>query len=195
MRIPDKTQLLKMARHVFRRSSGVPDKRLLHPRREWAIALICFGLILIIGSIVSAQSFTRFRSLDTSGGMANVTVPRYNETQVTEVIETYRAKEAAYNELVGEVPFIPTPIGTSSTSTARTNSAGQTDIPIADRFPEKLVYASAAGLDEDAYIAHCDAEGGTFNTCGSVCPATAEVCTRQCAFTCEFTDGTESEGE
>ena len=68
----------------------------------------------------------------------------------------------------------------------------QTDysvVQVQDEFPEKIVYGDNMGLlNQDELRSDCSARGGTFNTCGSVCSNTADMCTEQCAFTCEFTD-------
>jgi len=62
------------------------------------------------------------------------------------------------------------------------------EIPIQNEFPEKIVYGDNMSLKQSDLRLDCDSRGGTFNTCGSVCPNTAEMCTEQCAYTCELTD-------
>lgn len=65
-----------------------------------------------------------------------------------------------------------------------------TEIPddstfIRERFETKLVYETGDGVTEAELRNHCALEGGTFNTCGSVCDVDAEACIEMCAMTCE----------
>ena len=123
----DKTQIIKMADHVFKRSRGIPDKRLMHPRREWAIGIILFAIILIAGSAMSAQSFNRFRNIDTSNGEADITIPLYNQVLVTEVINEYSARAAEYKDLINDTSLVPEPVADPleevASSTAKTASS------------------------------------------------------------------------
>ncbi len=59
-------------------------------------------------------------------------------------------------------------------------------VPIESQFENKIVYGTSGDLDANALKRDCDARGGTFNTCGSVCPSDAEVCIQVCAYTCEL---------
>lgn len=59
-------------------------------------------------------------------------------------------------------------------------------VPIESEFPNKIVYGTSGDLDADELKKDCDARGGTFNSCGSVCPSDAEVCIQVCAYTCEL---------
>lgn len=60
-----------------------------------------------------------------------------------------------------------------------------TDIMLMATFKTKLVYGTDQSLDQGALIAHCSKQGGTYNTCGTVCEPGAEFCVAVCAFTCE----------
>lgn len=59
-------------------------------------------------------------------------------------------------------------------------------MPTEAEFPNKIVYGTSQDLDAEALKKDCDARGGQFNTCGSVCGPEAEVCIQVCAFTCEL---------
>lgn len=59
-------------------------------------------------------------------------------------------------------------------------------IGIQNIYPEKVVYTDNMSVGVVPLIAHCEALGGIFSECGSDCPATAEMCTQQCAYTCEL---------
>lgn len=59
-------------------------------------------------------------------------------------------------------------------------------MPTEAEFPNKVVYGTSQDLDAGALKKDCDARGGEFNTCGSVCGPEAEACIQVCAFTCEL---------
>lgn len=120
----DKNEIIKMAQHVFKRSAGVPDKKLMHPRREWAIGLLLFLAILVSGSTYTATSFNRFRELDTNNGEANVNIPRYQGDRVSAVLTDYQARTAAYKDLTAEVPVL---VESSSSSTTATTTLVTTE--------------------------------------------------------------------
>lgn len=183
-----------MTRHIFRRSKGVPDKRLLHPRREWGIGLCLFTVVLFVGSGFGAQSFTQFKDVTAIEGQAELSIPRYNENQIKSVLEVYQERSDGYRALISDTALVSqfsnpaTSSLDSATSTeVSTSSASNAEVSILAEFPEKLVYGDNLGeLNIPAITDHCAAAGGTLNECGSVCPATAQVCTDQCAYTCEF---------
>lgn len=52
-------------------------------------------------------------------------------------------------------------------------------------FGSKVVYTSDMSVDTAALEADCELRGGEFNECGSVCEPDAEICTEQCAYTCD----------
>lgn len=113
-----------MANHVFKRGKGIPDKRLMHPRREWGIGLLIFGAILIAGSILSAQSFSQFRGLETSDGDAGVTIPRYNQSEIDAVLTEYQQREINFKALIADRSLVPTTdTATSSDETASSSEA------------------------------------------------------------------------
>ena len=58
-------------------------------------------------------------------------------------------------------------------------------IPVLDRFDDKIVYTTDLSVSEEGLRAHCKAEGGLFNLCGSPCPTHETMCAQVCAYTCE----------
>jgi len=131
MRIFSKTEIMKMVRHVYARGNDKFDNRLLHPSREWGIGLFIFILILLGGSVVGAQSFNQFRQLDTNVGESDATIPRYKESLVNEVLETYQARQANYERLAASAPVLVVPAATTSSSTASVIDLESTATPTA----------------------------------------------------------------
>jgi hypothetical protein len=61
-----------------------------------------------------------------------------------------------------------------------------TGVEIQSEFSDKLVYTTDSLADTAPLVEHCEAQGGIFNACGSICGPEAEICAAVCAFTCEF---------
>lgn len=118
----DKKQILKMADHVFKRSSGVPDKRLMHPEREWITGLGMFVGILLIGGGLSSLLFFQYRNVDVQNGEVGVTIPKYNETLIQNVLDYYGERERTFSALVGETPVVPQLDASTSSTTASTTA-------------------------------------------------------------------------
>lgn len=59
-------------------------------------------------------------------------------------------------------------------------------VPIENEFDSKTVYTTDMNFDKKILLNDCAMRGGSFNECGSVCEAQAEMCIEVCAYTCEF---------
>jgi hypothetical protein len=66
------------------------------------------------------------------------------------------------------------------------NGSKSSDVPIKERFENKIIYTSNQDADVDKLKQHCREEGGEFNECGSVCAPDAAACAQVCAYTCEL---------
>ncbi len=100
-----------MVRHVFRRSQGLPDKRLIHPVREWTMVLGVAAIIFTLGAIYTAQLFVSHTDLDVESGTEGATPVRYNQERVADVLREYQLKQDRFDELAGSVP---TPVATTT---------------------------------------------------------------------------------
>lgn len=65
-------------------------------------------------------------------------------------------------------------------------------VPIQAEFKERLVYINKkvvyttdTSLATEPFIKDCNLRKGKFNSCGTVCAPSADVCTQVCAYTCE----------
>ncbi|MCW9054408.1 MAG: tryptophan-rich sensory protein [Candidatus Pacebacteria bacterium] len=59
-------------------------------------------------------------------------------------------------------------------------------VPIEAEYQTHIVYTSDVGLDKEPFRSDCRARSGVFQSCGSPCDTSAEVCIAACAFTCEL---------
>lgn len=66
------------------------------------------------------------------------------------------------------------------------NGVSVDGVSIEQEFEGKIVYTTDLSVDKEPLRAHCSAQRGEFNDCGSVCEPDAEMCASVCAYTCEL---------
>lgn len=119
-----KHDIIKMAKHVFRRSRGMPDRRLLHPKRDWLIGMLMFATILIAGSIVSAQTFVSYQDVLPADDASVGIIPTYNSATIEKVLEEYRARTILFSNI--ETQQIPEEIAAEDDAATSTQQASTT---------------------------------------------------------------------
>lgn len=82
-----------MVRHIAKRSEHIPDRKLMHPARDWFIGLSA-AVVLFVCSVLFA-----FMTFNTQSEKINRVVP------VTETVSVYKSEEAqailkAYDERI-----------------------------------------------------------------------------------------------
>ena len=97
----NKQDILKMVHHVTKRSRGIPDKRLMHPVREWLIGLLGMVLVVVVGVIYSVHLFTTFSNVTEITHTESAISIRYNETLINEAREQFGVRSDKFNELRG----------------------------------------------------------------------------------------------
>lgn len=98
----DKKNIIKMADHVFHRSQGYPDRKLMHPEREWMIGLLVFIIISLLGGLVARNLFLTYRNTDVVTEGSVETVPKYKEVITQDALEQYRVRDSEYLRLRNE---------------------------------------------------------------------------------------------
>lgn len=102
-----KSDILKFIKHVHRKSSGLPDRRLMHPRREWLIGLGIFFIVVVIGAVISIGSFETYKNIDQRDYKVDVTVPTYNQKLANTVLTDYAERQFEYDAKRGVSPNRP----------------------------------------------------------------------------------------
>lgn len=127
----DKKDIIKIAKHAFKRGQGVPDKRLIHPRRDWAIGILIFAAILFLGGYYSASLFSKYQNIEISApGEAGVKVPHYDESSIEATINIYNKRAAEYQALVGEVPVVDEATATTTGEVIEEDRLGEEGLPV-----------------------------------------------------------------
>lgn len=122
----DQASIRAMAQQVFRKAQGRPDKRLMHPVREWGIGLVLFAVMVSWGGWYAGMQFIHYRALDTSpSAVHQPVVPTYNTSLVNTALSIYRARAAAYQALLppGAATMQLPPMATSSATTVIATSS------------------------------------------------------------------------
>lgn len=92
--------VVEYARHIFARSKGQPDKRIMHSRRDWLFVSIVFLSIFLLGVAAGLLQYQYVRELPTTvSGIHDMNVPRYQQSLVTNVHDFYAERERRYLEL------------------------------------------------------------------------------------------------
>jgi len=118
----DKKSIIKMADDVFHRSQGYPDRRLVHPQREWGIGLFVFAVLVISGSILVGTTFVQYRSADSVKGSSEASIPQYREVITQDALELYRARSSEYRQLRGDIVVVPVELPRDASSTVSDNA-------------------------------------------------------------------------
>ena len=118
-----------MAKHVRRHSKGYPDRRIMHPQREWAIGLGIFACTVLFGSVLAGNLFVQYKNIDAVGGDAGDNIPRYKTVTVDDALELYEKRKEEYVRLRSVQPVVqieeietatttPDVLGESATTTS-----------------------------------------------------------------------------
>jgi hypothetical protein len=90
-----------MAKHIAKRSKGIPDNRIMHPTRDWLIGLVFVLCIFVVGSIYTGYRFVSEQSQDVSAYDVSVDTVEYKHTLIGNVSEQYDDIQIRFDELRG----------------------------------------------------------------------------------------------
>ena len=99
----DKKHIIKMAKAVVRRDKGYPDRRLMHPQREWFIGLAMFTFLVFLGSLFAAHTFVTYQNIDALDGDPGSSIPSYKEASVAKALTLYRLRAQEFTKLREEM--------------------------------------------------------------------------------------------
>ena len=111
--------MYKMARHIFRHSHGISDPKIMHPRREWVIGLGGAFATIIIGAVVSINTFVSFNQEQINPPDVTVVAVPYNALLVEMAISKYQAKSAGYQEIYRQLSIVQFSTTISTTSSIK----------------------------------------------------------------------------
>lgn len=98
----------KMVEHILRRQRGVADREAMDPNREWLIGVGVTILLVVGGGIASYSLYLNTISLEVNADHIPAVAIPYNAAVVDGVVETFRTRARAYNDIRGAVEDVPT---------------------------------------------------------------------------------------
>lgn len=103
-------EIFEIVTAITRRDRGIPDRRVMHPKREWSIIVIVWLLIVVMGTFYGVYMFQANSSISIETEMVEVKQKRYERAVALEALERYEARAEAYNNVLQrQTEFIPEP--------------------------------------------------------------------------------------
>ena len=99
-----KKEVLKLVKNIARRDRGIPDRRLMHPRREWSIGLLVWLAVTVFGGIYAWYTFTLYSDIGTETAAVEVEQLRYNRADALDAIDKYKVKRVLYENMLLSQP-------------------------------------------------------------------------------------------
>lgn len=94
-----KKDILKITRTVMKRSGGIPDRRSIHPSRDWFIGLTIATFCFAIAALYAGYDFvTKYRNVDVMP-MAPNTVVSYKQEDAQKILETFAERARVFQLL------------------------------------------------------------------------------------------------
>lgn len=94
-----KDDIIRVTRHILRREQGYPDRKLMHPIREWAIGLGVGTVLFVIAVAFSGYAFiTQSERLDEEI-VSDSSVVLYKQEETKDILNKYRTREETFGRL------------------------------------------------------------------------------------------------
>lgn len=133
----NKQDIRKIVQHIQKRQQGIPDRKLMHPRREWLRILSCLAIVTIAGLGYAYFTYEKVTSISEEIEDPVVTVPRYRVEQVQAANELFGARRQQLDALLAR------PILESAEESLQSND-GETDVEVENTDGVASVEASGA---------------------------------------------------
>lgn len=86
-----------MTKKVIRRGRRLPDRRLIHPDREWLIGLGIFVILLTAGTVYEVRNFMTYGSLEDTVETESLEKVEYDRNKAVEALESFSDKATIFN--------------------------------------------------------------------------------------------------
>lgn len=117
------TQILKMAKAAARHDHGYPERRLIHPHREWLIGIMLFTVLLIAGCVAVGLLFMHYQNIEQTVTVEEQRVQTYQAGTVADVLSIYAERTEMFDTMQAQSTLPPESATSVSTSTASTSAA------------------------------------------------------------------------
>lgn len=118
----EKDDITQMVKHILRRERGIPDRRIMHPSREWLIGLSLATLLLLTTATYAGYAFFIKTSAAALRPNAESDVVRYKQEAASEVLTRYQEKKQQFASLRANTPVNEIEVSASPDETTATTS-------------------------------------------------------------------------
>lgn len=94
-----KNDILEAVRILHKKTRGIPDKKMFHADRDWAIGFFGMVLFVVIGVMYAGFQFVSYSKVIETETVVNHTNVKYNQQEIQEVLEFYIQKQKTFNIL------------------------------------------------------------------------------------------------
>ena len=94
-----KKDITKMVKHLMKKRSGVPDRRMMHPERDWLIGLLGVTLVFVGGAFYAGSLFIEYSKRAGAEISASSDVIKYDQKLIAKVLEQYDAMSTEFDSL------------------------------------------------------------------------------------------------
>ncbi len=96
-----------MAHHIVRRGEGYPDRRIMHPARDWLIGLTGAAFLFLCASAGAGYLFWSKSNAATTASEVTIDSVKYDPKLIERVLTNYRARQAQYESLQENIISVP----------------------------------------------------------------------------------------
>jgi len=123
----NKNNILDFVTNVHKKGQGIPNRRPMHPRRDWFIGLCLFVAVTAVGAGMSMHFFEKYKSVDQRTYTVEVNVPEYNRTLAKTVLAYFDERKWVYAMQAGEIEtaiILATQLEVASSTAASATTTG-----------------------------------------------------------------------
>lgn len=98
----NKKDVTKIFKKVIKRDHGVPDRQLMHPKREWSVGLFLFSILIVAGSTYALIIFNDYSDISVDKESVEVNQLHYKRADAQEAIRLYQQRKDVFDKTVSE---------------------------------------------------------------------------------------------
>ncbi len=103
-----KKNVTKIFKNVIKRDHGLPDRRLMHPKREWLVGLCMFLVLILAGGLYALFAFHSYSGISVDDQTVEVNQLHYKRADALEAIDLYKQKRDTFESLHTNKPNVDT---------------------------------------------------------------------------------------
>lgn len=102
-----KSDIIRIVKHVGKKSRGIPDRRIMHPGRDWVIGLLMAAATFIGLALYATSVFLTSTTNVDSEIVIESSVVKYEQERTMAVLEKYRKTKETFNFMRNDIRNAP----------------------------------------------------------------------------------------